>query len=123
MKTKRFFIFMACCLLTLTLTGCSGGKDSISQAASRLGDDVSETVSRVGSALDSMMDGGESSGMPDEGDISSSPDYESSQGGGINSNDDSGITNGDESGTVSGNESALDGEDASSEASKLTKDL
>ena len=28
MKTKRFFIFAACCLLCLTLTGCGDGKVS-----------------------------------------------------------------------------------------------
>ena len=45
MKTKRFFIFAACCLLCLTLTGCGDGK--VQSTVTRIGDDVSNAVIRV----------------------------------------------------------------------------
>lgn len=105
MKTNRFFIFAVCCLLTLALAGCGNGQvgDTVSQMASQLGDDISGAVSRVESALDGTPNDN-SSGFPDEDEISSMPNYASSQGGGINSGDDN-IVNGTESDTVSGTES------------------
>lgn len=124
MKTKLFFIFTACCLLALT--GCGNGK--VQSTVSRVGDDISNAVSRVESALDPDMD--TSSGFPDEDEISSMPGYSSSQGGGINSGDGD-IVNDTESGIASdidnnsyiGNDSSTVNGDASSEVSSKTKDL
>ena len=111
MKTKSFLIFSACCLMALMLTGCGNGK--VESAASKLGDDISNTVSRVESALD-----------PDHDDNSSGmPDYSSSQGGGINSGDDD-IENGTESdGQVSSDVSGLDDGSSADSSSERTKDL
>ena len=124
MKTKLFFIFTACCLLALA--GCSDGK--VQSMVSRVSDDVSNAVSRVESALDPDSD--TSSGFPDENDISSMPDYSSSQGGGINSGDED-IVNGTESDAASdidndsaiGDNSSSVESDADSEVSEKTKDL
>lgn len=120
MKTKRFFIFAACCLLALTLAGCGNGR--VESTVSRLGDDISNTVSRVESALD--PDDNISSGFPDEDEISSMPDYSSSQGGGINSGDND-ITNGTESDPESdiGNDSSDFESGTESEVSESTKNL
>lgn len=124
MKSKLFFIITAFCLLALT--GCSNGR--VQNTVSRLGDDVSNAVSRVESALD--LDPDTSSGFPDENDISSMPNYSSSQGGGINSGDND-IVNGTESDTVSdidnnshiANDSSWLESDTGSETSSKTKDL
>lgn len=119
MKTKSFLIFTVCCLLALALTGCGDGR--VESAASKLGDDISNTVSRIESALD--PDDGESSGFPDEDEKSSIPDYESSQGGGINSGDED-IVNGTESdGQVSSDVSGDDSSAADDSSSERTKDL
>lgn len=93
MKTKRFLIISACCLMALTLAGCGDGR--VQDTVSKVGDEISGAVSRVESALDPDSNG--SSGFPDESEQSSMPDYESSQGGGINSGS-SDIENGTESG-------------------------
>lgn len=118
MKTKRFLIFAACCLLSLTLAGCGNGR--VESAASRLGDDVSNAVSRVESALD--PDGNTSSGFPDESQQSSMPGYSSSQAGDLD-----GVDSGLESGTESDGHvsSGADGDPSSvdEENSRNTKDL
>lgn len=120
MKTKSFLIFSACCLMALMFTGCGNGK--VESAASKLGDDISNTVSRVESALDPDHDDN-SSGFPDEDEKSSMPDYSSSQGGGINSGDDD-IENGTESdGQVSSDVSGLDDGSSADSSSERTKDL
>lgn len=112
MKTKRFFIFAACCLLCLTLTGCGDGK--VQSTVSRIGDDVSNAVSRVESALD--PDDDTSSGVPTESEQSSMPGYTSSQSGDVSNRDD----DGDKSdGQVSSDVNS----DLESEASEDTKDL
>lgn len=79
--------------MALTLTGCGDGR--VQDAVSKVGDEISGAVSRVESALD--PDDNRSSGFPDESEQSSMLDYESSQGGGINSGS-SDIENGTESG-------------------------
>ena len=122
MKTKLFFIFTACCVMALALTGCSDG--TVQSAVSRLGDDISETVSRVESALDPDRDNS-SDGFPDEREQSSMPDYSSSQGGGINSGDED-IENGTESdgyveSRIEDDSSYLD--DAESDVSEDSKDI
>ena len=103
MKTKRFLIFAACCFLAAALTGCGDGK--VQSTVSKIGDDVSNAVSRVESALD--PDDNVSSGVPDEDEQSSMPGYTSSQ-------------NGDAGGMGSDTDSGLDEE---SEAREKTKDL
>lgn len=120
MKAKIFSVFTACCLLAMA--GCSDGK--VQSTVSRIEDDVSNAVSRVESALD--PDGDASDGFPDEDEISSMPDYSSSQGGGINSGDRD-IVNGTESdiGSHIDDESRLESraDEDDSEASKDTKDM
>ena len=121
MKTKSFLIFTACCLMALALGGCGDGR--VESAASKLRDDMDGIVSSVESALDPD----DSSGFPDEKDQSSMPDYESSQGGGVNSGADD-IENGTESGAGSGldDESGLESASSAvdeSESSERTKDL
>lgn len=104
------------------MAGCSDGK--VQSTVSRIEDDVSNAVSRVESALDPDA----SDGFPDEDEISSMPDYSSSQGGGINSGDED-IVNGTESDTGSyiedDDESRLESraDEDDSEASKDTKDM
>ena len=45
---KRILILTAFCIvLLLTLTGCSMAKNTVSSAASKIKDDMSETMSRV----------------------------------------------------------------------------
>lgn len=124
MKTKLFFIFTAFCLLALT--GCGNGK--VQDTVSRVGDDISNTVSRVESALDPNRD--TSSGFPDENDISSMPGYSSSQGGGINSGDNdiidgtgSGIVSDTDNNSRTGNDNSRVESNTSSEASSRTKDM
>lgn len=119
MKTKRFFIFAACCLLSLTLTGCGDGK--VQSTVSRIGDDVSNAVSRVESALD--PDDDTSSGVPTESEQSSMPGYSSSQSGDVSNRDDD-TPSGDESGTMSDGQVSSDlSSDLESKVSENTKDL
>ncbi len=120
MKTKRFLIFAACCLLCLTLTGCGDGK--VQSTVSRIGDDVSNAVSRVESALD--PDDDTSSGVPTESEQSSMPGYTSSQSGDVSNRDD------DDDESDAGSDTMSDGQvssdvnsDLESEASEDTKDL
>lgn len=113
MKAKVFLIFSAFCLLGLTLTGCGDGR--VQSAASKLGDDVSNAISRVESALD--PDDNVSSGLPDESQQSSMPGYSSSQTGDA---DGSGTqSDGQVSSDIDGDESSAGDESAGGN----TKDL
>lgn len=51
---RRFLALCLCLPVLAALTGCGDGKvqSTVSEVVSRLGDDVSETVSRVEDALD-----------------------------------------------------------------------
>lgn len=118
MKTKRFLIFAACCLLSLTLAGCGSGR--VESTASRLGDDVSNAISRVESALD--PDDNASSGLPDESQQSSMPGYSSSQAGDPDGGD-GGLQSGLESDGQASSDLNGDSSTAGDESSRNTKDL
>lgn len=116
MLNKRYWIFFLCFLLALCLGGC--GNNKAQSAVSKLGDEVSGAVSRVESALDSMLDGDASGGNLDS-DLADD---------GVGGNGDESLGDG-EYGVVSGEDPAstgsglADGGDRlDGESSALTKD-
>lgn len=58
MIRKKLLALALCAALPFVLAGCGNGKveSTVSEVASRLGNDVSETVSRVESAVESFFD-------------------------------------------------------------------
>lgn len=102
--------------MALTLAGCSDGR--VQSTVSEIGDDISGAVSRAESALD--PDDNSSSGRPDKDELSSMPDYDSSQGGGVNSG-----SSDVENGTESRGDDSSDGNASSdtSSAKDKTKDI
>lgn len=78
MIRKRLFVFTACCVLSLLLSGCannargtvSEAASKVGEAVSRVGEDVSETMSRAESFLEGSHSRTESSRLDNDTDSS-----------------------------------------------------
>lgn len=114
MQKKRYLMVFVCVLLALCLGGC--GNDKAQSVVSKLGDDVSNAVSRVESALDSMLDDDTSNGNLDSSLVDGNGDESLGDGEyGTTSEEDTAST---ESGLADGGDELVSG----NESSNLTKD-
>ena len=102
MMKKKILALVLCAVMPFMLAGCGNGKveSTVSEVASRIGNDVSETVSRVESAVESFFEP-----------ASSRLDEEfSSAGSRVDDNDNS---------DISGTETPLDDDNGSMVSSKI----
>lgn len=105
---KRVGSLCVCLALLAALAGCGDGKvqSTVSQVVSRVQEDVGDAVSRAESALDSMVEDDDASGLQSDLGSGVNSDLDSALDSGLGDELDSGLNSGDGVSAVEGEESS-----------------